>query len=321
MNPELLSRLRGVTGEERELLDGNALDRGLYFASSRLLVDSSLLLQEGELITLRPHTRFIDFPAHRHNYIEIVYMVSGETTHVVSRNETVTLRAGEILMMNQHEEHAILAASAEDIAVNIIVLPAFFDVVLSHIGQDHVLGSFLMNSLRERDDGITYLHFRVAQVLPIQLIMECLVYDLIFHVPGGRKINQTTMSLLFLHLLNATDRLHFSARQQTEGIVVAALREIEENYAFASLTSIAKSFRCSLSYVSRMIKKATGSTFAQLLQKKRMDKAAALLRQSSLTVQEIMHAVGYQNSSHFYRLFENRFNASPHEMRKISLQK
>lgn len=316
---ELVDRLYTITTEEQKLLNGNALDRALYTSSPRFLIDSARLLRKGEMITLRPHTRFIDFPAHQHNYIEMIYMVAGETRHIINGHTRLTLSAGELLMLNQHATHAIEAASRDDIAVNIIVLPVFFDAVLEQIGQDNILGSFLLDALRQQNAAMAFLHFMVADVQPVQLVLESMISSLTYHIPNARKINQVAMSLLFLHLLNASDRLQFApAQQQGDGIVVLALREIEENYPTVTLSELAGQYACSLPYLSRTIKKATGHTFAQLLQRKRMEKAASLLKQTSLTVLEIIRAVGYQNSTHFYQIFEKTYGVTPHEYRKIS---
>lgn len=317
MDSAVLDTLRAITQEERSLLEGKVLDRALYTSSPQFLVDSSRLLRRGELIRLRPHTRFVDFPAHQHNYIEMMYMLSGSTRHFINGNEELILSKGELLIMNQHARHAIEAAGEEDVGVNIIVLASFFDAVLDQIGHENILAMFLMNALREKDVGMAYLHFRVAHSVPIQLVLEGMVNTLVAQVPNGRKINQVSMSLLFLHLLNASDSLHFHPTlRQSDGIAVSVLREIEENYAQAALSDLAKRHGCSMPYLSRAVKQATGFTFAQLLQKKRMDKAAILLRQTSLTIAEIYEAVGYKNSSHFYRLFEQSYHMRPSAYRK-----
>lgn len=225
-------------------------------------------------------------------------------------------------MMNQHATHAIAAASENDIAVNIIVLPVFFDAVLEQIGNDNILGRFLLDALREQNTSLAYLHFQVSDKRPIQLILESMVDCLVYQVPNARKINQVSMSLLFLHLLNVSERLQFTdMQQQTEGIVVSVLREIEENYPTANLTELAKRYGCSVSYLSRIIKQTTGNKFADILQKKRMEKAATLLQQTSLTILEVIQGVGYQNATHFYQIFERSFGISPHEYRKKSSMK
>ncbi|MEG2652254.1 MAG: AraC family transcriptional regulator, partial [Ruthenibacterium sp.] len=59
----------------------------------------------------------------------------------------------------------------------------------------------------------------------------------------------------------------------------------------------------------------TGNTFNVLLQQKRLDKATRLLRDTKLSVQEIISAVGYENTSYFYRIFRAQFGVSPKEYR------
>ena len=41
---------------------------------------------KGKLIAIRPHTRFIAFPEHTHDYVEMIYMCVGETRHTVNGN-------------------------------------------------------------------------------------------------------------------------------------------------------------------------------------------------------------------------------------------
>lgn len=106
------------------------------------------MLRRGQMIALRKHTRFAAFPRHGHNYVEILYMVQGETTHILDDAQTVTLRAGELLLLGQNAFHAIDRAGAGDIAVNLIVLPQFFDTAAERIGQDTLLGRFLTDCLR-----------------------------------------------------------------------------------------------------------------------------------------------------------------------------
>ena len=70
MNAEILRRLSAVSGEEREILDGRShIDRSLYMDGSRDVISGEKLLEKGKLIAIRPHTRFIAFPEHTHDYV------------------------------------------------------------------------------------------------------------------------------------------------------------------------------------------------------------------------------------------------------------
>ena len=88
MNPEILEQLSYLTSEEMELLNGHqTIDRSLYYAPEKgeknTVIDHRKVLDNGKLIDIRPHTRFVHFPKHSHNYIEFVYMCEGSTRHVI----------------------------------------------------------------------------------------------------------------------------------------------------------------------------------------------------------------------------------------------
>ena len=320
MREKLMERLRLVTQEEQRLLEGGQVERERYsgkpLGPEVLAVDSQRLLDHGELITLRTHTRFAAFPAHTHNYVEIMYMCSGQTVHWVNGGPPLTLRAGELLFLNQHAVHQVERAGAEDVGVNFIVLPQFFDYALELIGTHTVLGNFLLSGLRQQGGGISFLHFQVAGVPAVQNLVENLVESLAFPQPGTRRLNQATMGVLFLQLLHCTQSLAQEGPAQAEGPVLSALREIEENYRSADLSRVARQEHLSLSALSSAVHLATGRTFKELLLEKRLSKGAELLRDTGLPVEDIIAAVGYENTSYFYRKFRERYGVSPRDYRR-----
>lgn len=313
MREDLMRELRRVTEEEEQLLAGGQVDKSLYTSGGGFLIDSDKLLAKGKLITVRPHTRFAAFPMHTHNYVEIMYMCSGQTIHQIEGRPPLTLRTGELLFLNQHASHAVERAGEEDVGVNFIVLPQFFDVALNLIGTDNVLGKFLLSGLRQSGGEMSCLHFRVAEAPTVQNLVENLVWSLVHPQPNARRINQATMGLLLLQLLNYTEDLEEASGN---GAVLAALREIEENYRTADLTRLAAELHVSLPYLSAAVHRATGRTFKELLLEKRLSKAAQLLRETRLTTQDIILAVGYENTSYFYRVFRDRFGVTPRDYRK-----
>ena len=308
-----MRRLRQVTEEEERLLAGGQVDKSLYSSGAGFLIDSEKLLAKGKLITVRPHTRFASFPMHRHNYVEIMYMCSGKTVHRMEGRPPLTLQAGELLFLNQNAAHGVDRAGEEDVGVNFIVLPQFFDYALALIGMDNVLGKFLLSGLRQSGGELSCLHFRVSHVPTVQNLVENLVWSLVHPQPNARRINQATMGVLLLQLLNYTEDLEAASGN---GAVLSALREIEENYRTADLTRLAGELHVSLPYLSAAVHRATGRTFKELLLEKRLTKAAELLRETRRTTQDIIFAVGYENTSYFYRVFRARFGVTPKEYRR-----
>ena len=309
----VLDKLSVLTREEQAILDGRGgIDRSLYMDGSRDVITGDKLLKTGKLIAIRPHTRFIAFPEHSHDYVEMVYMCAGETRHTVNGN-AITLRQGELLMLGQNAHQSIEAAGERDIAVNFIVRPAFFSGTLPFLGEEETpLRRFVVSCLTGENEA-DYLLFHASELLPVQNLIENLLFTLLEDTPNKRGILQMTMGLLFAQLMNHTEALQFETREQNA--VVAVLRYLEESYRDGSLTEIAGRLHYELPSLSRLIRQTTGKNYTELLQEKRLSQAAWLLRNTGRNVDEIAHAVGYENLSYFHRLFAARYGLSPKKYR------
>ena len=100
MREELLNELMVISEEEKKYRAGQGMvERQLYARESIGEIDRELLLKRGRLITVRPHSRFVDFPEHRHNYVEIMYVVQGSITHIIEGKE-LTLSAGQSMRIS-----------------------------------------------------------------------------------------------------------------------------------------------------------------------------------------------------------------------------
>lgn len=320
MNSELLDKLKVITDEEQEILNGrDEIDDRIYMKPSTNIVDKHKLLENGDLIQIRPHTRFIHFPAHSHNYIEIVYMCQGSTQHVIN-NDNVTLNKGELLFLNLNAVHEIYPAQEEDIAVNFIVLPEFFDVAIKMMDEkDNSLRNYIIGCLTSSQDNVAYLHFKVADVFPIQNLIENLIWSVMNNRPNINNINQVTMGLLLLHLMNYTDKIK-SEKNYEQDLTLKILKFIEENYREGELSKLAERLNCNIVWLSRMIKKLTGKTYTELIQIKRMNQAAYLLESTKISVADIAYSVGYENISYFHRIFKKHYGLTPRNYRLNKLK-
>lgn len=126
MHQDIIAYLEKITPEVQRLLGGSpSIDRALYMIGPENTIYAEKLLETGKLIDIRPHTRFCHFPEHSHNYVEIVYVCKGSSTHIVN-GKRILLQQGDLLFLSQGAVHEVCRAEREDIAVNFIVLPAFF---------------------------------------------------------------------------------------------------------------------------------------------------------------------------------------------------
>lgn len=318
IDSRILDKLSPITEEEQEILQGRqSIDRSLYMDGSRDIISGRKLLEGDKLIMVRPHTRLIHFPEHTHDYVEIVYMCQGSTTHIVN-DERIELGEGELLLLGQNTRQEILPAGRDDIAVNFIIRPEFFSATLNYLGNEETpLRKFVVDCLCGGSGDGAYLHFQVSDVLPVQNLMENLLWTLTAEVQNRRGVNQMTMGLLFMQLMSFTDRLAGSSAEQD--VVIPVLRYVEEHYRDGSLTEIASQLHYNLAWLSREIRRKTGKNFTDLVQEKRMSQAAWLLTNTSQNVADIAVAVGYENISYFHRLFAAHYGTSPRLYRKTAL--
>ena len=318
MNRQLMDELRRITAEEQRILDGRSgVDKALYTHARDFTIDSRQMLLDGKLIDIRPHTRFVHFPEHRHNYVEIVLMCQGHLTHIIDRTNRVELEEGDLLFLNQFSSHEILPAGMDDIAVNFMVLPEFFDTAQEMLDKGNVISQFLLSAMRREGGEGQYLHFKAAPLLPVQNLAENMIWSLLKRQPDRRRTNQFTMGLLFLELVNHGETLEAGGPSGgRDQAVMEALAYIQSNYRTASLTALANQMNLPDYALSKLIKTETGSTFKELLQQKRLHQAARLIRETDLPVSDVITLVGYDNTSYFYRVFREEFGLTPREYRQ-----
>lgn len=82
-----------------------------------------------------------------------------------------------------------------------------------------------------------------------------------------------------------------------------------------TLPELAQKFNTNRTTLSEKFYDATGVSIGAYLVRKRIQVAAALIRDTNLPVMEIMHRVGFNNMSHFITAFRKYNNISPKEYR------
>lgn len=318
MDERLLAKMRVITEEERAILNGRvAVQRERYTSSRDFVIDSEKLLEKGKLIEIRPHTRFVHFPRHRHNYVEMLYMCSGSTTHILNGTQRLVLETGDLLFLNQAVYHEILPAAEGDIGVNFIILPQFFDRSFQMLEQENVLRDFLISTLSGESTFAGWLHIQARGILPVENLLENMIWTLLDKKSGVNLINQTTMGLLLQNLTLFAENINrILPDHQDENAVFAALQYIETHYKDGTLEELSGRLHMPTYALSRLLTKHTGSNFKQLLQQRKLQQATYLLSHTRMSADSILETIGYENSSYFYRKFSEKYGCSPAQYRK-----
>ncbi len=320
LNKDIMDKLKVITEEERHYLEGQKeIDSYLYQSevpSDLYTIDSKKLLESGKLVTIRPNTRFVHFPKHRHNYVEIMYMCQGKTTHFVDGNK-IELNEGELLFLNQNAVQEILPAGIDDIGVNFIILPQFFQYsMVMMVNDENPLRNFILNCMTGENENVSYFHFKVANVIPIQNLVENMIWTIVNNQPNKRSTLEISMGLILLELINNMDTAETNNLDKGHQLTMEVLQYIDQNYRDGSLGELANGLHYEISFLSKEIKRCTGRTFTELLQEKRLSQAVYLLTHTALGIDDIAHDVGYENISYFHRIFNKTYGTTPNKYRK-----
>jgi len=277
------------------------------------VVDGKSYISNG-MIMVRKHPRYCFINKHSHNYLEVNYVLKGEIEEILDGNK-IKLRQGELLFISKNSSHEFLPALENDILLNFIILPELFDFLFPFIDNDGNLKKFLINLLSNKEE-INSVIFHVGESEIIQNLIQNI---LITYEEKDEKMNELLRQyflLLINELLRHTELAEQSKTSNYDSIILfKTFNYIENNYTIASLSELSSLLKEDYNYLSKKIKKLTGVSFQNLLEKERIKASIALLESTDANINDIAYHVGYNNLTFFYRLFKKHVGISPHQYR------
>ena len=250
---------------------------------------------------------------HTNSYFEIYYAFSGDCP-IYFQNEIITLKQGTVLIVAPSAVHASPCFSDDSVLVYYMVRTSTFDQVFwNHIPSDSLMATFFHQALSDQHPS-SYLHFETGNDDDIHRLLHQIYHEYYLDEPYKAQLLNSLMSTFFILLLRryeGTARLPRTENFFWKHEFSAILSHIQSNYATVTQAELAKRFHYSERQISRIVQNCMGITYNQLILKLRMEKAAALLRQESASVEAIASAVGYSTTSSFYRAFTKYFGCTP----------
>ncbi|MFB9136132.1 AraC family transcriptional regulator [Vibrio olivae] len=266
-------------------------------------------------IYIEKQSRFVNVPLHSHDYIELVYVYSGQM-HQVVNGKPVVQNKGEIMLLNQFAQHEVEAADDNDIIINFIIEPEFFGRLISLFDTDNLITEFILSSINGKKRLGEHIHFKVGENKEIQDSVSKIINE----IYGDNSLKQIRVNflvgLLITELLsNVESSDYYVSMNYCESLAVTVLRYIEDNYRTASLKDISNKINQPNYKVSRLLKSFTGKTFSEILLQKRLEQSVYLLKHTDYSIIEIINMTGYENASHFYKVFRDKYQVSVKEFR------
>ena len=307
----LIYELSKLSFEEKYFLKNKVIYKN-PFKKDKFTLDYKQILLDNSLIGCHKHSRFFDYPKHKHNYIEFNYIIQGKMEQNINDNNIV-LNQGDLLFLNQNIEHEIFASTKNDLVINFTIHPKFFRYLFEYTEQSSYLQNFLFDSLYK-----TYkrkgLIFRNAKN-KIEDIILILIYEIQKNNSFSDLKVKLYMGLLFIELMEAIPEVIEvkQSHNHKNKLVLQVLKYIDNEYKEGSLDEISKRLKQKNYTITRVLKKKTGYNFNKLLKNKRLQIAEELLKKSKLSIEQISQGIGYKDTSHFYKIFKKKYNCTPKE--------
>ena len=323
MKDEILKKLSALTAEEQFTpVDERPSEQSIYSKPGRFIIERRTIsnISTGEstaAVCMRSHPRFREFPAHTHDFIEIMYVCGGNITHDIG-GETVTVHEGDLIILGLDTKHSIRASSISDIGINLIISVDLFEILLNTLRHDSTLNTRSLTSLLERDGQNRFFVFKSSEHLEITNLLENMIYSVVCKEKVDGYILEQSVKLLLCYLCSIPmEEAQFTGEDTyNENIKKKIVKYIRSSYSSATLTETAQMLGLSSPYLSRWICRHFGVSFKELLMRERFAVAADLLRTTALPIGDIIVHIGYENSSYFHKEFKKRFGMTPKSYRR-----
>ena len=130
-------------------------------------------------------------------------------------------------------------------------------------------------------------------------------------------LEHTTLIRVISLITSTLSHLKIENNKFKDPRIIKAIRAIEKNLDTGlSNERLAQEASMSANGFARLFKETTGFTPHQFIIKKKLNKAADLLSDSSKSMEEISDICGFCNRTYFSRLFKREYNVGPGQYRK-----
>lgn len=270
-------------------------------------------------IIVSRHDRYVPVKTHMHDWIELSYMYSGSCDQIINEKTQITLKKGQMLILESGVPHSIGNTGEDDILINLLMDRGFFtDAFFNNFSQENILLKFLLNAISERTAHDNYILFHSENSSRIELFMRELMIE--FLSPPSENsadIADNLINLIFLELVSVYRSETVSSEMMVgKPNIIAILKYIESNYKTCTLTSTAEIFNLNPNYLSALLKKSIGYSFKELIQHHRFAYVTMMLTNTKAPVDEIILQAGYENTTYFYKKFKQKYGCSPRQYRE-----
>ncbi|MCR2807536.1 AraC family transcriptional regulator [Paenibacillus soyae] len=261
---------------------------------------------------------------HDHDFVELVYVMSGEGYHYVGDSMERTFK-GCLYVLPVGTSHIFRPSGASGktklVVYNLCIRPAFIGELRSWLG-DYGAGGKLWSVF----EGAPGSHIRlVDHSMRLGRVFEQLHQEFEERKPGYEASMLSVLLQLTVQIARQLETERKAeggsgagpgaGRRRSE--MSAILGHIDEHLTEPlTLERLAEKAGMSLRHFIRKFRQWTGMGFSDYLQRKRIDLACRLLLETDDKIDHIAKSTGYRDLAHFRQVFRKWMGVSPSQYRR-----
>ncbi len=255
---------------------------------------------DGHNLEIEKLLRYVDIPAHQHDFLEFAYVFSGKCIHNINGQDYLQ-NAGSFVAIPYGFAHALfpdedclcLTVKIRHETFQKMEFPGMMNFVYPlafSCGEDDFVRHCLSSIWEQQESGLPYADQIEEQLFKIMMLyIEQRFHDTVQYLVSGSKQDKQMIEILSYML---------------------------DNYRTVTLKSVADHFHYNPAYLSRLFHTQTGRNFSTLIKEYKLRQAARLLLETNRKLNDICDEVGYKDTTQFIRSFKALYGVTPVKYRK-----
>lgn len=288
--------MRQITEEQEENEAMIAHEMNLY--EQKIISDREFPVQ---LFMNRPQGNCCYFNMHWHEYIELHYVLEGETK-IQLNQEIVSAKKGSLVIANSNVLHAGFSEKTGSVMLVVIFE---MEALSKELAEQNIIVQPVIQNDRRIDE-----------------LMQQICEEQENQKPGWKLACKGALLSLVCYLTRhyaqekLTDRESIRKRKNLDRLNTV-LSYIEENYPDnISNSDLAELVHLSDDRFNHLFRESMGMAPLQYINEVRLKKAMNLLKNGEYTAAQVADAVGFSDYNNFGRMFKRYYGCTPLEARK-----
>lgn len=246
---------------------------------------------------------------HYHKEVELIWVRQG-AHEVYTPNQLYILNAGDVIIIGANQLHRTRPVTDDVVYIVLhVVLQPYFDPPMMQYYRCFSEVSQPLEALNYIFQENTMIRAEVGQLID-RMHEEISAKAKGYEIAASMYIKQ-----LLLLLLRGDAKEILQSNEMVNASVMSPVLDYVEAHLGdkIDMEHVSRLANMSYSYFSKYFKKSFGIPFTEYVSRKRISKAVQLLMTTDMNIGEIALAVGFETTTHFYRLFKKHNDSTPKE--------